>query len=65
MHRGSLKNNISLTVPLKVDDPVDAVAVHFAGGLVGMIASPIFMNKGILEISFIGIILMFILPLLV
>ncbi|XP_023320854.1 putative ammonium transporter 1 [Eurytemora carolleeae] len=37
-----------LMIRMQVDDPVDAVAVHFAGGLVGMIASPIFMNNGVL-----------------
>lgn len=45
MRKGIFK--IKCTVSLKVDDPVDAVAVHFAGGLVGMIASPIFMSNGI------------------
>ena len=45
MQKGIFK--IKRTVSLKVDDPVDAVAVHFARGLVGMIASPIFMNNGI------------------
>lgn len=32
----------------KVDDPVDAVAVHFGGGFWGLIATPFFSHGGIL-----------------
>jgi len=62
MQKGIFK--IKRTVSLKVDDPVDAVAVHFARGLVGMIASPIFMNNGI-YVYFLRNSFMSILPLLV
>jgi Amt family ammonium transporter len=30
-----------------VDDPLDAVAVHFGGGLWGLIASSLFDNNGL------------------
>ena len=29
-----------------VDDPVDAVAIHGGGGIIGIIAAPIFMENG-------------------
>ena len=29
-----------------IDDPVDAVAIHGGGGLIGIIAAPIFMEDG-------------------
>jgi ammonia channel protein AmtB len=38
------KTNDSFTV----DDPVDAVAVHFGGGFWGLIATPFFSHGGIL-----------------
>ena len=31
---------------LGIDDPVDAVAIHGGGGLIGIIAAPIFMEDG-------------------
>ena len=31
---------------VQIDDPVDAVAVHFVGGLLGMLLAPIFMDDG-------------------
>ena len=31
---------------LGIDDPVDAVAIHGGGGLIGIIAAPIFMDDG-------------------
>ncbi|XP_023345641.1 putative ammonium transporter 1 [Eurytemora carolleeae] len=37
-----------LMVRFKIDDPVDAVAVHFVGGLLGMLLAPIFMDDGLL-----------------
>ena len=30
----------------RVDDPLDAVAVHAAGGLLGVIAAPLLMETG-------------------
>ena len=33
-------------VSIKVDDPLDAVAVHASSGLWGIIAAPIFMKEG-------------------
>jgi ammonia channel protein AmtB len=32
---------------ITVDDPLDAVAVHFGGGLWGLIAASLFSNNGI------------------
>jgi ammonia channel protein AmtB len=32
-----------------VDDPLDAVAVHFGGGLWGLIAASLFDNNGLLS----------------
>ncbi|KAJ9592288.1 hypothetical protein L9F63_001184, partial [Diploptera punctata] len=37
-----------LMVRFKVDDPLDAVAVHFGGGLWGLIAASIFDNSGLI-----------------
>ena len=31
-----------------IDDPLDAIAVHGGGGIVGILAVPIFMNDGLL-----------------
>ena len=33
-----------LLVAFRVDDPVDAIAVHGAGGIVGILAVPVFME---------------------
>ena len=33
-----------LLVALRIDDPVDAIAVHGAGGIVGILAVPVFME---------------------
>ena len=33
-----------LLVALRIDDPVDAIPVHGAGGIVGILAVPIFMK---------------------
>ena len=35
-----------LVVSIKVDDPLDAVAVHAGSGLWGILAAPIFMDTG-------------------
>ena len=35
-----------LILRLGVDDPVDAVAIHGGGGIIGIIAAPIFMEDG-------------------
>ena len=32
-----------------VDDPLDAFAVHYGGGIVGVLATPVFMNGGIVD----------------
>ena len=32
-----------------VDDPLDAFAVHYGGGIVGVLATPVFMNGGIAD----------------
>ena len=40
-----------LMVAVRIDDPVDAIAVHGAGGIVGILSVPIFM-KVILKGSF-------------
>jgi len=32
---------------LKIDDPLDAFAVHYGGGVVGLLMSPVFMEGGI------------------
>ncbi|XP_023320857.1 putative ammonium transporter 1 isoform X2 [Eurytemora carolleeae] len=37
-----------LMVKIKIDDPLDAISVHFVGGLWGLIAAPIFMDTGLL-----------------
>ena len=34
---------------LKIDDPLDAFAVHFGGGIVGILATPVFMNGGVVH----------------
>ena len=34
---------------LKLDDPLDAVAVHGAGGLIGILSVPVFMYAGLGE----------------
>ena len=44
-HIGLLKN-LRLLLKLGVDDPVDAVAIHGGGGLLGILAAPIFMENG-------------------
>ena len=31
---------------LGIDDPVDAVAIHAGGGLLGILAAPVFMENG-------------------
>ena len=36
---------------MKIDDPLDAFAVHFGGGIVGILATPVFMNGGIVHWS--------------
>nr|XP_054761819.1 putative ammonium transporter 1 [Lytechinus pictus] len=38
----------SAVIRLRIDDPLDAVAVHLGGGLWGVLATPIFMTDGIL-----------------
>ena len=35
-----------LVISIKVDDPLDAVAVHAGSGLWGILAAPIFMDTG-------------------
>ena len=35
-----------VTIALRIDDPVDAIAVHGAGGIVGILAVPVFMEVG-------------------
>ena len=35
-----------LIISIKVDDPLDAVAVHAGSGLWGILAAPIFMDTG-------------------
>lgn len=37
------------TKRMKIDDPLDAFAVHFGGGLVGILSTPVFMNGGIVH----------------
>merc|ERR1712113_1272343 len=39
----------SLASSLGVDDPLDAFAVHYGGGVVGVLATPVFMNGGIVD----------------
>ena len=34
-----------------VDDPLDATAVHFGGGVWGVVAGPIFKSNGLLYIA--------------
>jgi len=36
---------------LKIDDPLDAVAVHFGGGMTGILLTPIFATKGKLGVG--------------
>ena len=38
----------NLMIMLRIDDPLDAVAVHGGGGIVGILAVPVFMNEGLL-----------------
>ena len=38
----------NLIILLRIDDPLDAIAVHGGGGIVGILAVPIFMNEGLL-----------------
>ena len=38
-----------LMVAVRIDDPVDAIAVHGAGGIVGILSVPIFMEVMIKE----------------
>ena len=35
-----------LLLSLGIDDPVDAVAIHAGGGLLGVLAAPVFMENG-------------------
>ena len=35
---------VCVTFALRIDDPVDAIAVHGAGGIVGILAVPVFME---------------------
>ena len=39
----------SLLKKLKIDDPLDAFAVHYGGGLCGVLFTPVFMNDGIVH----------------
>ena len=39
----------TLVSNLGVDDPLDAFAVHYGGGVVGVLATPVFMNGGIVD----------------
>ena len=39
----------NLVSNLGVDDPLDAFAVHYGGGVVGVLATPVFMNGGIVD----------------
>ena len=34
---------------LKIDDPLDAFAVHYGGGVVGVLATPVFMSGGVVD----------------
>lgn len=45
----------SLMVKLKIDDPVDAVAVHLGGGTLGILIAPVlrYMNKEMVNNLFI------------
>lgn len=36
-----------LMVSFRLDDPVDAVAVHGGGGLWGLLIAPVFMDNGV------------------
>ena len=38
-----------LVTRLGIDDPLDAFAVHYGGGIVGVLATPVFMNGGIVD----------------
>ncbi|EEB19154.1 ammonium transporter, putative [Pediculus humanus corporis] len=40
-----------LMLHLKIDDPLDATAVHFGGGVWGVVAGPIFKSNGLLYIA--------------
>ena len=40
-----------LMVAVRIDDPVDAIAVHGAGGLVGILSVPIFMEVQIVQMT--------------
>ena len=40
-----------LVISIKVDDPLDAVAVHAGSGLWGILAAPIFMDTGTIFFS--------------
>ncbi len=41
----------TVMVKIKVDDPVNAVAVHGGGGLWGLLAGPIFRSNGLLSLD--------------
>jgi len=41
----------SLMIKLKIDDPLDAVAVHLGGGLTGILLTPIFATNGKLGVG--------------
>ncbi len=46
-----VKQNGSLSTP-RIDDPVDAVAVHFGSGLLGLLAAPLLRNtEGVVTAS--------------
>ena len=34
----------ALMVAVRIDDPVDAIAVHGAGGIIGILSVPVFME---------------------
>ena len=38
-----------LVTRLGIDDPLDAFAVHYGGGIVGVLATLVFMNGGIVD----------------
>ena len=40
----------SLMIKMKIDDPLDAVAVHAGAGLVGILLAPVFMDYGKFEL---------------
>ena len=39
----------ALMVAARIDDPVDAIAVHGAGGIIGILSVPVFMEQVILK----------------